>query len=50
VVKALTGGNYSLTGFTVIQVSSDGEPSSLKTIEKDRVLHGAFPRLRYLIN
>jgi len=49
-VQALTGGTFSLTGFTVVQVSLDGAPPIIREINRDRVLHHGIPRVRYLID
>lgn len=48
--EALTGGSFSLSGFTVIQVSLDSSSPIIREFDGDRVLHHGIPRIRYLIN
>lgn len=49
-VEALTGGSFSLSGFTLIQVSLDDLGPILREFDGDRVSHHGITRIRYLIN
>jgi len=48
--QALTGGSFSLTGWTVVIAELDGSAPIIREINEDRILHHGIPRIRYLIN